>query len=252
MKYLRRSLRSESLKLKGSLALWLAMIAPLVIVLLQFMITLDRGSDFLTDSPDVWLWFGRQTINFWSLLMLPLFITLETALLAGLEHTGNNWKHLFALPVPRGAIYTAKQISGMALISFSQLMLVLYILLAGGLLGVLKPELKFSFPVSLDKILMYAAISWVSSWLLISIHTFVGIRWKSFVVAMGFGIAMAVAGFIILNSRWAGFYPWTLPGLAVNRFHQGETILNQLILGGPLALVPAVIGGWIFTRRDVI
>lgn len=247
-----RSLWSEALKLKRSLALWLALIAPFVIILLQFVIALDRGESFLKDAPDPWLWFSRQTITFWSLLMLPLFIALETALLAGLEHAEDNWKHLFVQPVPRGAIYAAKQLTGMAMIAFSQVILVLYILGAGGLLGILRPELKLAAPIPIGEILIYAAISYVGSWMLIAIHTFVGIRWKSFVVAMGFGIAMTVAGFLILNSRWAGYYPWTLPGLIMNRYRQGEGILYHLLLGGPAAIVPIFLGCWILTRRDVV
>jgi len=34
---------------------------------------------------------------------LPLFVPLETALEAGLEHRENTWKHLFALPIHRWA-----------------------------------------------------------------------------------------------------------------------------------------------------
>ena len=49
--------------------------------------------------------------------------------------------------------------AGMVLIAISQLMLVLYIILAGGLLGVLKPELKFTAPVPSSEILFYAALS---------------------------------------------------------------------------------------------
>ena len=75
---------------------------------------------------------------------------------------------------------------------------------------------------------------------MISIHTFVGIRWKSFVVAMGFGIAMTVAGFLFINSRGANIYPWTFPGLTMNKYHQGEAILKHVLLGGPAALVPAL------------
>ena len=137
--------------------------------------------------------------------MLPLFITLETALIGGLEHSGNNWKHLFAQPVPRSTIYTAKLASGMALIGISQLMLFLYILLSGWLLGILKPEAGLGAAPPAGDILGYAAIAYAASWLLISLHTYVGIRWKNFVVAMSFGIAMTVAGFLILNSRLANF-----------------------------------------------
>jgi hypothetical protein len=206
----------------------------------------------LDSASTPWLWFGRQTIIFWSFLMLPLFITLETALIGGLEHSGNNWKHPFVQPVPRSAVYTSKLASGMALIALSQLMLFLYILLSGWLLGLLRPDTGLNTAPPAQVILGYAAIAYVSSWLLISLHTYVGIRWKNFVVAMSFGIVMTVAGFLILNSRLANFYPWALPGLILNKLKTGDPCLLQILMGGPAAVIPAVLGGWDFIRRDVL
>ena len=252
MRSLRRALSAETLKLKNSLALWLAAIAPLVIAVIQFFILMDRGSGFLNNSSSPWHWLGIQTLIFWSFLMLPLFITLETALVAGLEHSGAVWKHLFVQPVSRIAIYFSKLTSGLFLIAISQILLVLYILLAGTALRFLKPGMGFQAPIPVLDILGYAAVGFVSSWFLIGLHTYVGIRWKNFVVAMGFGIAMTVAGFLILNSRWAGIYPWTLPGLVLNKLKSQEPFLWQLCLGGPAALLPALLGAWEFVRRDIL
>ena len=252
MKSLRRALSAEALKLKRSLALWLAAIAPLVIAVIQFFILLDRGSAFMNSAASPWHWLGIQTLIFWSFLMLPLFITLETALVAGLEHSGDVWKHLFVQPISRIAIYFSKLTSGLVLIAISQVLLVLYILLAGTALRLLKPGMGFLAPAPVLDILGYAAVGFVSSWFLIGLHTYVGIRWKNFVVAMGFGIAMTVAGFLILNSRWAGIYPWALPGLVLNNLKSQEPFLWQLCLGGPTALVPALLGAWDFVRRDIL
>lgn len=252
MKSLRRALSAEALKLKRSLALWLAAIAPLVIAVIQFFILLDRGSAFMNSAASPWHWLGIQTLIFWSFLMLPLFITLETALVAGLEHSGDVWKHLFVQPISRIAIYFSKLTSGLVLIAISQVLLVLYILLAGTALRLLKPGMGFQAPVPVLDILGYAAVGFVSSWFLIGLHTYVGIRWKNFVVAMGFGIAMTVAGFLILNSRWAGIYPWALPGLVLNNLKSHEPFLWQLCLGGPAALVPTLLGAWEFVRRDIL
>ena len=252
MKQIGRLLRAEHLKLKRSLALWLAAVAQLVVVVIQFVIVLDRGSTFLDSADSPWLWYGRQTIIFWSFLMLPLFITLETALIAGLEHSGNNWKHLFVQPVSRGAIYAGKLASGMVLIAISQVFLFLYILLSGWLLGLLKPDVGFKTAAPAGEILGCAGIAYLGSWLLICLHTYVGVRWKNFVVAMGFGIAMTVAGFLILNSRLANFYPWALPGLILNKIKTGEPFLLQLLLGAPAAVIPALLGAWDFVRRDVM
>ena len=251
MRHLSRSLGAEILKLKRSLALWLAALAPLVVVIIQFFLVLDRGHQFMTGAEDPWLWLGRQTMIFWSFLMLPLFITLETALGAGLEHSGDNWKHLFALPVSRTSLYIAKLSSGMALVGLSQMVLSLYIVLAGTLLDALNPGLGFG-TVPVWDILRYAGISFLSCWLLIALHTYVALRWKNFVVAMGFGFVLTVAGFLILNSQWASFYPWALPGLVLNKVKNAEPVWRQLLFGGPAAFLAAALGGWDFLRRDVL
>lgn len=111
-----RALSAEIVKLKHTLALRLAIIIPSIIVF--------RGSSYLQNTEDPMLWLGRQTIFFWTFLALSLFITLETALLAGLEHSQNNWKHLFALPIPRSMIYAAKQTAAIILVGISFVALV--------------------------------------------------------------------------------------------------------------------------------
>jgi len=184
-----RALSAEMLKLKRTLALWLAIIIPSIIALLQFSIILFRGQSYLQNAEDPKLWLGRQTIFFWTLLALPLFITLETALLAGLEHSQNNWKHLFVLPVPRSNIYAAKQTAGLILVFISFVALVGYIFLSEIGLAILKPELGFNLNLPWLPILKHAALAYVGSLLLIVLHTWVGLRWHNFVVAVSFGIS---------------------------------------------------------------
>jgi hypothetical protein len=48
-----------------------------------------------------------NALDLWATLMMPLFITIETALIAGLEHSENQWKNLLAFPIPRWTIYIA-------------------------------------------------------------------------------------------------------------------------------------------------
>ena len=243
---------AEMLKIKRSLAFWLAVLSPLVVVFLQFVIVLDRSEMFFKGDTAAWIRFSRQTVSFWSLLMLPLFITLKTSLLGAMEHSGGNWNHLFAQPVPRGWIYAAKQAAGFCLIALSQLILVIYIVLAGWMLGIVKPGLGFQTAVPLDKILLFAGLSFASSWFLISLHTWVGMRWKNFAVAIGFGVIMTIAGILVINSKYALFYPWTLPGVVMNGFREGGRYLPQLLFGSLGGVVAAVLGGWEFTRRDVM
>jgi hypothetical protein len=247
-----RVLRAEALKIKRSLAFWLAVVMPLTVIFLQVVLIWDRGISAAGQAlGSSWLWLGRQTMVFWALLMLPLFVTLETALAAGLEHQADAWKHLFSLPVPRRAVYAAKLAAGLGLIALSQIVLVLGIVLAGALLAIGKPGLGFQAPVPWLSLLVYAGVTYAAAWLLVGLHTWVAVRWRSFVVATGFGIAMTVAGVIVINSRWAAYYPWTLPAVAMNALKPGGPIPSQLPLSLLGFLIAALVGGWEFLRRDV-
>ncbi|MCJ7582145.1 MAG: ABC transporter permease [Candidatus Aminicenantes bacterium] len=247
-----RALSAEIIKLKHTLALWLAVIIPMIIALLQFSIILFRGQSYLQNAEDPMLWLGRQTIFFWTFLALPLFITLETALLAGLEHSQNNWKHLFALPVPRSMIYATKQTAGLSIVGISFLALVGYIFLMEIGLAFIKPELGFNLNLPWLQILKHSALAYIGSLLLIVLHTWVGLRWHSFVVAMSFGISMTVIGLLLINADWARFYPWTLPAIILNRSVKGAPIIAELFVIGLGSVLIAFLGGWNITRRDVL
>ena len=103
MTALRRALHAESLKLRGTLALWMCLIAPATVVALYVLQVSFSEFGMRTggDPAKAWFAFSQSILVLWLLLMLPLFITLQSALLAGLEHGERQWKHLLALPVPR-------------------------------------------------------------------------------------------------------------------------------------------------------
>ena len=93
----------------------------------------------------------------------------------------------------------------------------------------------------------------LASWLIISLHTWVAIRWQSFVVAMAVGILMTVGGMVVIHADWATFYPWALPGLLANTFNKGEPILlKELMVSVVGSVAVALLGCWEVTRRDVL
>jgi hypothetical protein len=248
-----RALRAEWLKIKGTLALWLAPITPLVIVALQIAIVLQRESYYRQQQyADPWGEYGEQIVFLWTLLMLPLFITLETALLGNLEHGNQQWKHLFALPVPRGAIYAAKQIIAMFLIGLSMVALYLYIAASGLALRLLTPGLGFEAPIPWLQFLCYVGLAYLASWLIISLHTWVALRWHSFVVASAVGIVAVVVAVVMFQSDWSRWYPWTLAGVLTYGLAEGLRPMAELALGSLGGVAVALLGGWEVTRRDVL
>ena len=101
--------------------------------------------DFANGEP--WLWHMKFTLTLWGLFVLPLFVTLETALLAGWEHSNDTWKLLYAQPVHRWMVITAKQFSGLVLLGISHLFLGLAVISTGLLLRQIRPELGLDAPV---------------------------------------------------------------------------------------------------------
>src|SRR4030095_1540300 len=188
-----RVLLTECLKLKRTLALWMVLVTPLVMGLLQFAITAKRSSVLMANGNDAWPPMVRQTIEVWSLLMMPMFVTLETSLLAGLENTGKNWKSLLALPAPRWTVYVSKLVVTISLLWAAHAVLVVSTIGSAGLLKLMHPDLNFgSMPlnpfvgpmlrVSLAALLAVAIQHWVS------------LKWHSYTVAMGFGMCAMITG----------------------------------------------------------
>ncbi|MBA3944790.1 MAG: ABC transporter permease [Herpetosiphonaceae bacterium] len=255
MKALLHAINSEVLKLKRTLTFWLILAVPGVVVAMQFSSALARTRPFHPE-PDPWQWVTQGVFFIWCLLALPLLVTLETALLSATEHAGQQWKHLFTLPVPRWTIYSAKLVVALGLIGLSSLMLWLLLLLDGRILTWLRPEMGL---VGLPwlPILRQVALIFLAAWLIIAIHTWIGLRWPSFAVASGVGIGATIAGLILGISSgastavpWTNFYPWLQPVLILARDRQPlPTTLGFSIVG---AIIVGIVGCWEVTRRDVL
>ena len=104
--------RVEFIKLRRTLALWAVSIAPLLIAVVYGMILLAGKVNSESSS---WQNLFRNTTTIWSVIMLPMYITLQTALLAQIENSNGQWRRLMALPISHGTVYLAKWCMGMLL-----------------------------------------------------------------------------------------------------------------------------------------
>ena len=253
---LAQSISAELLKLKRTIAFKLIFIAPLTIVALTLFLASQAPHSTLHRNPntDDWKALTRVNLQFWGLLMLPLYLSLQTALVAGLDHADNQWKALFARPVPRWTIYVSKLIvvAGMAVASGTTLALGL--LAEGTLLRLYDPDLNFTFPGPVATVFTQTAQMTGLAFLPLTISHWVSLRWRSFAVAIGFGIVALVTGFAMLFSAgnygtWPRYFPWALPMVVMAKHPPNIEIV--LWLGAAAGLLTALVGCLDFCRREI-
>lgn len=245
---LRRTLAAEAVKLKHTLALWLCLIAPAVIVLLQVLqLLLHKGSGDAV-AGQAWNGFGRAVLALWAFLMLPLFVTLQAALLGTLEHQERHWKHLLALPLPRGVHLLAKVLLLAALLALATTLLVLVLIPVCGQMLRLRPDLGLEAWPDLDTLGLLAAQVYTGALLMLSLQVLIALFWRSFTVAVAVGMSATVMGFLIGQSAtWGPWFPWTMAMQPLTRHPDPAAVLTLSVVG---AVVVTTIGAWRFGARE--
>ena len=114
---------AELLKLRRTLVLRFAILAPLIIVLLQLGIYSVRGNEVAERETNPMLGYVQIIFTLWTVVFLPFYASLVASLLADLEHRGQNWSFLLTLPVDRRCLYAAKWTAGATLLLLSSVVL---------------------------------------------------------------------------------------------------------------------------------
>lgn len=249
MTELMRAVSAESLKLKRTLALRLAVIAPLFIVLLQFGVYLARGEDVERAARNPVAGFARGIVTLWTLLFLPIWATLAASLCASLDHSGNHWDQIFALPLRRWPVYAAKWIIVFGLVVLSSICLPLF---AVGAIEILKQVRVEWTSAALPWQLLLSGVSrsCAACLLLVSLQCWLSLRWRSFLIALGIGIAGIMSGIILISApmKFLSFYPWTTAAAAASPLQP----LLPLIWGTCGGLAIAGFACWRLSVRDRI
>ncbi len=246
-----RALSAEALKLKRTLALGLAFLAPLSIGFLLVVMFLQMGPE--RGAGDAWKTLIQNGHVLWSLLMLPLFVTLQMGLFANVEHGNRAWKLIYCQPTPRWAVYAAKQMISLALIALSMLVLVGVLYGSGRLVQLINPAFSFDAPFPWEKVGIATGAAFLASWLIVAFHLWFSIRVPSFVASMAVGIVGTVAAVLVIQSeKYGPYYPWTLAGTSAMNALQGQPFLTSLIIGVAGGLIVALLGCWDASRREVL
>jgi lantibiotic transport system permease protein len=248
-----RALRAETLKMNRTLALWLTLLTPAALVFLEVVGATQRQGQLSSLPPDInrWSLLFEDLFSIWVILVFPLFITLETALLGQVEHGNGTWKLVYTQPVPRWATLAAKQIWGLALVALGMVALIVLTFIGGTILDILMPELAIEPPIPWKDIFTQVGIAILASGIILGVHTWIALRSRSFVVASAVGITMTIAGLILAGLEWTKYFPWTMPGTALNNYHDGLSYGIYLVIGVVGWLVLSILANLELKRLEI-
>ena len=199
------ALAVEAFKLRRSLALLLAAVAPLLIAVFVFFNLLRLGKA----AP--WAMTLQMSAAFWAFFMLPMSVTALTALVAHTEHGPRAWDHLRALPMPRWHLYAAKALCVLGGVMAMSLLLALLTTLAVGAAGVLKPVVAATGPVDIAGYLLLLGRIFLAAWLLVAVQLWVALRYACFVPALAVGIGGTFFAVVATSAKIGAFLPWQIP-----------------------------------------
>ncbi len=250
-------LHAEMLKMKRTIALKMVVLAPVVVVLLVFFVVSQAPFSSLRRNGIRNEWIGLENLSLflWALLMMPLFVTVESALVAGLDHSENHWKSLLARPVPRWTFHVAKLMVVIAMTAVSTFIIMCGILVSGKILPYIQPEVVFAPPVPWSTMVQDCAEVIGLMFLPLTIQQWVSLRWRSFSVATGTGIVATVIAFFATAAArqagsWMQYFPWALPIIPINN-RPAYNIPATLAISAAIGLVVAAISCFDFCRREV-
>ncbi|GAB4525591.1 MAG: hypothetical protein OHK0046_41520 [Anaerolineae bacterium] len=260
-KQLRSAIYAEIYKLKhGSIPVTVVLLPVVIVVVMTFVLPLlqgSRGADLPGVNP--WLSMLVNLLQIWAFIQ-AFIVAVITAQIAGLEHGNQRWKYLFALPLSRHAIYTAKVIVAIALFGISVLVMLGTLILSGMALTLLQPEIGIQASLPLADMILVIVVNYLASWLMITLHSWVALYWPSFGPSVGLAMVAFLLNLVLANTvNFSRVFPWALP---TNYFLVGpelsssviapEIALTSVLLSiiATVIIVPA--SAWLVTRRDVL
>jgi lantibiotic transport system permease protein len=204
--------QGEWLKKKRSLAWWLVIVGgfftPAVVIVARLVRHASLPEIYASDAFWTQLW-----TNSWesmALFFLPMGAILATSLIAQIEYRNNAWKQVHALPLNLATIYFSK--FAVVLVMMVQFFILFNLgvylsavvpyLLIGGV-GYPKAPLPYAF--FLRENLLY----FVDCLPIVALQYLLSLRFKNFLVAIGFGFMTWVAALASLSWKYGFVIPYT-------------------------------------------
>ena len=206
------SFKSEWLKAKGSLALWIVIIGgfftPAIVTVVRIIHYKSLPALYATDNFWTVLW--QNSWESMSIFLLPLGVILTTSLITQIEYKNNTWKQLHTLPLRFTTIFFSKfALVIVMLVGFFALFnigiflsaIVPYLLVSG------VPFPKAEIPVRL--FITQDCYYFIDCLPIVSLQYLLSLKYKNFLVPVGIGFLIWIAALAALSWKYGYLVPYT-------------------------------------------
>lgn len=221
------SLRSETLKLKRTLSIYLCIIAAAFGPFMSLLEVLDEAPKM--PKHQAWIKHFLEGREPTAIALLPFYIILVCTLLMQIEYRDKTWKQVLTSPQRLFDIFMAKFLSLQAMIWLFLLTYLLFLGITAFITEAVHPEL-FDGPINVFAILQNNTQLWILGLGLSSLQFWLSLRFKNFIAPLGIGIAGWFLSPMMLFQFKTGiveYYPYAFTILPEIPNHAGKVITYQ-------------------------
>ena len=192
---------AETIKQKRSLSGVVVALAPLLMLIFNFMIGLSGYYGTKSSGSEIMDTILNNSLNLWALIMRPVALSLLAALNANVEFRNNQWKHIYALPVPPWKIMSVKWVINIALSALAHFLHFTFIIAAGFILVTMN-GLSFVGAVDYVYLFQHIFIIFLGSIMIVTIQTTLALIFDNFLLVMSVGTGLMISNYFIAQSRF--------------------------------------------------
>jgi hypothetical protein len=242
----------ERIKIKGTLVPWLAFFAPAFVVVVAFVASYTGGDKVYKSGVDPWIDFTGHILVGWSLFVYPIYVSLQSALYAGIEHQSKAWAYQCSLPMPKWSIYAGKLITISLWIAISHLALLMFSEAAGLLLGIIKPRYGFQH-FSMHRVFAAgSALLFIAGSGMFAIQLLISILFESFLIPASLGLFATMVGAVSRGFVVSNASPYLWPTNLLNgTLEMPDWQYVYLLAGMSTYAIIGCAGAWLFARKPI-
>lgn len=213
------SLRTEFMKIRRSAALWLVVVGSAFLPAILFLMYMTKSDMFAKRlGKDPWAGHIAQGFEASCFFLWPMLIIVVASMVTQIEFKNNTWKQVLASPLRIGDVYFAKYIVIQCMILSAYLLFNVDLVLSALLTEVFHPNFAFwQNTLPIHSILQLDAKSYISILGMTTIQYCISLRFKNFIASIGIGLALIIAGLMMVPWDKVVYFPYAYSALSFIR-----------------------------------